>query len=133
MLRHAISTPAARVQMLTGKRVYEILKNLSDDDCRLLGLDPKWARPDWMMITVMPVPPPHVRPAIEMDSTGRCEDDLTHHLSSIIRDNQALRAHMASGSPEHVLKVLTTHLSCVSIVCSQRRSGMHWLVRRRGS
>lgn len=97
--------------MLSGKRVYEILKGISDEDCRLLGLDPKWSRPDWMMITVLPVPPPHVRPAIEMDSTGRCEDDLTHHLTSIIRDNQALRSHMSSGSPEHVLKVRTSRTS----------------------
>ena len=100
------------MQTLTGKRVYEILKNISDEDCRLLGLDPKFARPDWMMITVLPVPPPHVRPAIEMDSTGRCEADLTHHLTSIIRDNHALRAHMASGSPEHVLKVRCRTLHC---------------------
>lgn len=92
------------MQTLSGRRVYEILKGISDEDCRLLGLDPKFARPDWMMMTVLPVPPPHVRPAIEMDSTGRCEDDLTHHLSSIIRDNQALRHHMSAGSPEHVLK-----------------------------
>jgi DNA-directed RNA polymerase beta' subunit len=96
---------AFHVQVLSGRRVYDILKGISDEDCRILGLDPRYARPDWMMITVMPVPPPHVRPAIEMDSTGRCEDDLTHHLASIIRDNQALRHHMSAGSPEHVLKV----------------------------
>ena len=94
-----------KVQVLTASRVYEILKAISDDDCRLLGLDPKTSRPDWMMITVLPVAPPHVRPAIEMDSTGRNEDDLTHQYAQIVKDNQALRAHMASGSPEHVLKV----------------------------
>lgn len=92
-------------QVLSGRRVYDILKDISDEDCRMLGLDPRYARPDWMMLTVLPVPPPHMRPAIEMDSTGRCEDDLTHHLASIIRDNQALRHHMSAGSPEHVLKV----------------------------
>lgn len=97
------------VQELTAEQVYNILKGISDEDCRLLGFDPRHCRPDWMMLTVLPVPPPHTRPAVEMDSTGRCEDDLTHHLASIIRDNQALKAHMASGSPAHVLKVRSNH------------------------
>jgi DNA-directed RNA polymerase beta' subunit len=102
-LMHGASQTAA-LQVLSARRVYEILKGISDEDCMLLGFNPKFARPDWMMVTVLPVPPPHVRPAIEMDSTGRCEDDLTHQYAQIVKDNQALRAHQASGSPEHVLK-----------------------------
>lgn len=93
-----------REQLLSGRVVHEILRNITDEDCLLLGFDPRYCRPDWMMIKVLPVPPPAVRPAIEMDSTGRAEDDLTHQYAQIVKDNNALRAHMASGSPEHVLK-----------------------------
>jgi DNA-directed RNA polymerase II subunit RPB1 len=50
-----------------------------------MGLDPEWARPDWMVMTVFPVPPPAVRPSILMGSMARGEDDLTHKLSDIIK------------------------------------------------
>ena len=34
-------------------------------------MDPKWARPDWMVVTVMPVPPLCVRPAVVMYGSAR--------------------------------------------------------------
>ena len=34
-------------------------------------MDPKWARPDWMIITVMPVAPLCVRPAVVMYGSAR--------------------------------------------------------------
>lgn len=50
-----------------------------------MGLNPQWARPEWMMIKVLPIPPPHVRPSVSMDSSTIGEDDLTLILSSIIK------------------------------------------------
>ena len=38
----------------------------------VLGFNPRWARPDWMVLTVLPVPPPPVRPSVMMDSSSRC-------------------------------------------------------------
>lgn len=32
---------------LTNQKIYSILKRISDEDCRRMGLDPDWARPDW--------------------------------------------------------------------------------------
>ena len=51
---------------LTAERVHEIFKRISDEDCVVLGMDPRFARPDWMVITVLPVPPLCVRPSIVM-------------------------------------------------------------------
>jgi len=34
-------------------------------------MDPKFARPDWMVLTVLPVPPLPVRPAIVMFGSMR--------------------------------------------------------------
>lgn len=50
-----------------------------------MGLDPKFARPDWMLVTVIPVPPPCVRPSTVVDSASKGEDDLTHKLADIIK------------------------------------------------
>ena len=51
---------------LTAERVHEIFKRISDEDCIIMGMDPRFARPDWMIITVLPVPPLCVRPSIVM-------------------------------------------------------------------
>ena len=34
-------------------------------------MDAKWARPDWMVVTVVPVPPLCVRPAVVMYGSAR--------------------------------------------------------------
>lgn len=60
-------------QVLSAEKVHSILKRISDEDCRSLGLNPEYARPDWMILTILPVPPPSVRPSIMMDPTARGE------------------------------------------------------------
>ncbi|PKK78623.1 DNA-directed RNA polymerase II subunit RPB1 [Rhizophagus irregularis] len=90
-------------QILTPAQVYSIFKKISSEDLHDLGLNEEYARPDWMIITVLPVPPPPVRPSIQMDGTSRGEDDLTHKLSDILKANQNLRRYESDGSPAHVV------------------------------
>jgi hypothetical protein len=59
------------LQEITPEKAIEILKRISDEDCKALGLDPHYSRPDWMILTVLPVPPPPVRPSVQMDSSAR--------------------------------------------------------------
>lgn len=54
-------------------QVLSILKRISDDDCKLLGFNPQYARPDWMILQVLPIPPPPVRPSVMMDTSSRSE------------------------------------------------------------
>ena len=56
---------------LSAERVHEIFKRISDDDCKVLGFNPEYTRPDWMIITVLPVPPLPVRPSIVMHGSAR--------------------------------------------------------------
>jgi len=56
---------------LSAERVHEIFKRISDDDCKVLGFNPLYTRPDWMIITVLPVPPLPVRPSIVMHGSAR--------------------------------------------------------------
>ncbi len=77
--------------MLSAENARKILERISDDTCRVIGLDPIQARPEWMILTVLPVAPPCVRPSVNMDINGRGEDDLTHVYSNIIRYNNQLK------------------------------------------
>ena len=49
---------------LPAEHVLEIFKRISDQDSLALGMDPRYSRPDWMILTVMPVPPLCVRPSV---------------------------------------------------------------------
>lgn len=72
-------------QNLPAERAFTILKGISDEDCRAMGLSPRFGRPEWMIWTELPVPPPPVRPGIQMNNTQRAEDDLTHKLADIVK------------------------------------------------
>lgn len=54
-------------------QVLSILKRITDEDCTTLGLNPQFARPDWMILQVLPIPPPPVRPSVMMDTSSRSE------------------------------------------------------------
>jgi len=90
-------------QPLSPAHVHQILKRISDEDCVTLGLNPEFARPDWMVLTVLPVPPPPVRPSINMDGAGRSEDDLTYKLADIIKANASLKKCEHDGAARHVV------------------------------
>jgi len=86
--------------------IRERLERVPDDDLRLLGIDPQAARPEWMVLQVLPVPPVSVRPSITLESGIRSEDDLTHKLVDIIRINQKLGEALESGVPINIIQEL---------------------------
>lgn len=89
----------------TAEDVYKILVDIPDAHCIAMGLNPKYARPEWMILTCIPIPPPPVRPAIVMDaSSKRGEDDLTYKLADIIRSNDQLRNCIEKSAPAHLQK-----------------------------
>lgn len=57
--------------LLSPERVHEIFKRISDEEDVILGMDPKYARPEWLIVTVLPVPPLAVRPAVVMQGSAR--------------------------------------------------------------
>ncbi|KZW00731.1 beta and beta-prime subunits of DNA dependent RNA-polymerase [Exidia glandulosa HHB12029] len=84
--------------------VYNTLKKIPDSDLSLLGLSEEYARPDWMILTVLPVPPPPVRPSIAVDGGAmRSEDDLTYKLGDILKASMAVRRCEQEGAPAHVI------------------------------
>ena len=41
-------------QELSAQTVYNVLKKVSDEDVHRIGFDPKLARPEWMLVSVLP-------------------------------------------------------------------------------
>ncbi len=91
---------------LTPVDILDRLKKIKDVDSELLGISPAAGRPDWMVLTVLPVPPVSVRPSITLESGVRSEDDLTHKLSDIVRTNQRLYENLSAGAPEIIIEDL---------------------------
>ncbi|MEM2165579.1 MAG: DNA-directed RNA polymerase subunit A' [Candidatus Bathyarchaeia archaeon] len=93
-------------QRLNASMIRERFERIPDEDLELLGFDPKNARPEWMIIQVLPVPPVYVRPSITLESGIRSEDDLTHKLVDIIRINQRLKENIEAGAPTLIIQDL---------------------------
>lgn len=74
-----------------------ILSRISDEDCETMGLSPKYCRPEWMICTILSVPPPCVRPSVRSETGQRSEDDLTHKLCEIIKYNTSLQQKINKG------------------------------------
>ena len=82
-------------EILTPEKCYNILKNISDTDCEILGFNPKINRPEMMIIKLFIVPPISMRPSSKMDNliTISYEDDLTIKISDIILTNLKIKKY----------------------------------------
>ena len=85
---------------LTAAMVLKIFKRISDEDIETMGFSKIWCRPEWMICTVLAVPPPAVRPSVKQDNSQRMEDDLTCKLIEILKHNNELKKKILSNAPE---------------------------------
>ncbi|KAM7302594.1 DNA-directed RNA polymerase II subunit RPB1-like [Ixodes scapularis] len=113
--KHVNEDSQEKKVVLTAERVWEIFRQVSEEECQILGMDPRFTKPDWMLITVLPVPPLAVRPAVVMFGSARNQDDLTHKLADIVKANNELIRNEQSGAAAHIiaetLKMLQFHVA----------------------
>jgi len=88
-------------------------ENIPDSDLPILNLTNM--RPEWFLLTILPIPPVSMRSTITLQSGQRSEDDLTHKLTDVIRTNQRLHEHLLVGVPEAIIEdvwdLLQYHIS----------------------
>jgi DNA-directed RNA polymerase II subunit RPB1 len=100
-----------RKQLLTAEYILKLFRRIPDEDCYIMGLNPNWCKPEWLICSVVPVPPPAVRPSVRQANGQRSEDDITHKLIDIIKTNNHLKKKIeAEGSLETTIDEWTTVL-----------------------
>ena len=120
-------------QVLEVEYVLRLFRRITDEDVDFMGLNRYWCRPDWMICTVMAVPPPQVRPSVIQDNNQRSEDDLTHKLFDIVNTNNTLQDKINNNAAKNIVdeytNVLQYHIATLvdnqipGVAPSAQRSG----------
>lgn len=121
-------------EIINPETVMTIFKNITDEDIELIGLDHKLSRPEWMLLSILPIPPPAMRPSVKADNGKISEDDLTYKLNEIIKFNNQLRQKISTVDTktnfiEDCWQLLQYHVATymdneiVNIPRAQQRSG----------
>ena len=99
--------PEKVTQQLEVEYVHRLFRRIVDEDVDFMGLSRYWCRPDWMICTVLRSPPPQVRPSVIQDNNQRSEDDLTHKLFDIIKNDLTLKDKIEKNAAKGVIDELT--------------------------
>ena len=90
--------------------VHRLLRRVTDEDVEFMGFSRHWCRPDWLMCSVLPIPPPQVRPSVTQDNNQRSEDDLTSKLIDIIKANNTLKKKISEDPKKRAIDEWTNLL-----------------------
>jgi DNA-directed RNA polymerase subunit A' len=77
---------------------------MREEDMKAVGLDITHSRPEWFLVSVLPVPPLHVRPSVSVGGGAASEDDLTHQLVNVITCNLSLQQAAMNGEAAVVVE-----------------------------
>jgi len=97
-------------RFLEPEYVHRLLRRITDEDVEFMGFSRMWCRPDWMMSTVLAIPPPQVRPSVLQYNNQRSEDDLTQKLIDIIKTNAHLSDLIAKSGRKKAIDEWTAVL-----------------------
>ncbi len=88
------------LQTAVGQKKAALLKRLEVVDAfRLSG-----NRPEWMILDVIPVIPPDIRPMVQLDGGRFATSDLNDLYRRVINRNNRLRKLLELGSPEIIIR-----------------------------
>ena len=98
--------------MMNGVKIRERFEKVPNEDLEVIGLK---SRPEWLILTLLPMPPVTVRPSITLETGERSEDDLTHKLVDVVRINERLKENIDLGAPDFIIddlwELLQYHIS----------------------
>lgn len=119
VIRLVLGWKASRLEedlrvVLTATHVMSILGQVNDSHCEALGFS-RHNRPEWMVCSVLPCPPPCMRPSARNDAGQRAEDDITHKLIDVLKANVVLKQRILKNIPadqmESSVQLLQYHVA----------------------
>jgi len=90
-------------QIISAEYIKSLFERITDRDSNSLGFSSTWCRPEWLICSVLPIPPPAVRPSVKQGSSQRMDDDLTHKLSDIIKFNNILKKNIEKSQRQEII------------------------------
>jgi len=102
----------------------KILGMISFDDAEFLGFDGRSSKPEWLIITRLPVAPPPVRPSVTMGSNIRQEDDLTHQYQQILKANNQLKHNLNTANHIVSENVQLLQFYCATLIDNEQAGNM---------
>lgn len=90
-------------QNISAEYVKELFERITDTDSNALGFSSTWCRPEWLICSVLPIPPPSVRPSVKQGSSQRMDDDLTHKLADIVKFNNILKKNIEKSQRQEII------------------------------
>jgi len=118
---------------ISAEYVKGLFEKISDRDCNIMGFSSSWCRPEWLICTVLPIPPPSVRPSVKQGSSQRMDDDLTHKLSDIIKFNNMLKKHLDKSSRKEIIDDWTNQVQYhIATYIDNELPGIYQSVHRSG-
>ncbi len=99
-LEHLSQEIKEDLETASGQKKLRILKRLEVVEAfRLSG-----NRPEWMILTVLPVIPPDLRPMVQLDGGRFATSDLNDLYRRVINRNNRLKRLMDLGAPEIIIR-----------------------------
>ena len=99
---------------MSGEDCRKVFSKISRHTRRQLGFNnERHGKPEWLLLTVLPVAPPHVRPSVRFGSKSS-HDDLTSNYAEIIKANNEFRSVISQEHGKRTREaedVLTWHIA----------------------
>lgn len=117
---------------LSAAHVISVLAKVSAQHCEALGFS-STNRPEWLICSVLPCPPPCMRPSARNEAGQRAEDDITHKLIDVLKANNVLKQRMQKDVPldqmESSVQLLQYH---VATLVDNQMNGVNPSAQRNG-
>lgn len=105
---------------LPAEYALHLFERFTDRQIELFGLDPSYAKPAWLIITILPIAPPSMRPSVKTEEHSKHEDDLYVFYNHIIKYNNDLLKKVSAlqgmdiTTIQNPLKIIGDYVKAVS-------------------
>lgn len=82
-------------EVLSAQKIYDILNNISEEHCMILGIDKNKSPPKDLIHSIFPIAPVPIRPSVKADfmSSSTKEDHITIKIADILKANKRVEKY----------------------------------------